>query len=42
MKYIFILYAFGIVDLCIIIYTLGQSLTCMENYVHNMGRRDYL
>jgi fatty-acid desaturase len=45
MKHIFILYAFGIVDLHIIIYTLGkslQSLTCMKNYAqHIIGRREY-
>jgi hypothetical protein len=44
MKYIFILYAFDMVDLCIIIYILGQSLhslICMENYAqHKMDRRE--
>jgi hypothetical protein len=45
MKYTFLLYAFVIVDLCIIIYVVGQrlhNLTCTEDYVqHNMGRRKY-
>jgi hypothetical protein len=45
MKYIFILYAFDMVDLYIIIYILGQSLhslTCMKNYAqYKMGKREY-
>jgi hypothetical protein len=44
MKYIFILCAFVIVDLCIIIYILYQNLhnlTCTKNYAqHKMGRRE--
>jgi hypothetical protein len=43
MKCISILYAFGIVNVCIILNIFGQNLTCTENYAHHsMGRREYV
>jgi hypothetical protein len=45
MKYIFMLYVFDMVDLCIIIYIFDQNLhnvTCTKNYAqHKIGRRKY-
>jgi hypothetical protein len=46
MKYIFILYAFYIVNIYIILYILDQilkSLTCTKTYAHHiMGRREHI